>query len=122
MSTNFYLPQTCPCPCEHCTVEDLHIGKRSIGWQFSFRAYPSLLSRHDWEALVAKVGTVMDEYGREFSPVQFWAEVDATREPRSDGSAPLSHFGMRGRQNIPANDPALFLDDQGWDFSEHEFS
>lgn len=47
MSTNFYLPQTCPCPCEHCTVEDLHIGKRSIGWQFSFRAYPNLQSRHD---------------------------------------------------------------------------
>ncbi|GAA1937291.1 hypothetical protein GCM10009689_17270 [Brevibacterium antiquum] len=103
-------------------MDDLHIGKRSVGWQFSFRAYPSIQSRRDWEARVAEVGSVMDEYGQELSPVQFWAAVDATREPRSGGSAPLSHFGMRGKQNIPVNDPNLFLDDQGWDFSEHEFS
>lgn len=121
MSTNFYLPQTCPNPCDHCSVEDLHIGKRSVGWQFGFRAHADIRSRRDWETRVAEVGTVTDEYGQEYTPEQFWDEVDATRDPRPDGSAPLTHYGMRGRQNIPMDDPKNFLDDQGWDFTEHEF-
>lgn len=122
MSTNFYLPQTCPNPCAHCSVEDLHIGKRSVGWQFGFRAYPDIRSRKDWEARVAEVGTVTDEYGQEYTPERFWAEVDATREPWGpNGVTPKSHYGMRGQDNIPLNDPDNFLDDQGWDFTDHEF-
>lgn len=123
MSTNFYLPRACPNPCEHCSVEDLHIGKRSGGWQFHFQAHPGIRSRKDWEARVDEVGTVTDEYGREYTPEQFWAEVDATRKPWGpDGIAPMTHHGMRGKQGIPLNDPANFLDDQGWDFTENEFS
>lgn len=123
MSTNFYLPQTCPNPCKHCSVKDLHIGKHSGGWQFAFQAYPDIRSRKDWEARVAEVGTVTDEYGREYTPEEFWAEVDETRKPWGpDGIAPLTHHGMRGKQGIPLNDPANFLDDQGWDFTENEFS
>lgn len=122
MSTNFHLPQTCPNPCEHCAVEDLHVGKRSVGWQFNFRAHPGIRSRKDWEARVAEVGVVTDEYGHKYSPKQFWAEVDATRRPRPDGSAPLTHYGMRGQQNIPRDNPNDFLDDQGWDFTSNEFS
>lgn len=121
MSTNFYLPQTCPNPCKHCSVEDLHVGKRSVGWEFGFRAYPDIRSRKDWEARVAEVGTVTDEYGQEYTPEQFWAEVDATRAPRPDGSAPLTRDGMRGKQGIPMEDPNRFMDEQGWDFTTREF-
>lgn len=122
MSTNFYLPQTCSNPCTHCSVESLHIGKRSAGWQFHFRAHSDVRSRKDWEALVAEVGTVTDEYGQEYTPERFWAEVDETRKPWGpDGIAPRTRHGMRGQQGIPLEDSRAFRDTQGWDFTEQEF-
>lgn len=122
MSTNYYLPQTCPNPCDHCSVEDLHIGKRSAGWQFHFRAHEGIRSRQAWEDRVAQVGVVTDEYGSEYTPEQFWDEVAATLEPWGpDNLPPRTRHGMRGQQGIRADDPGEFLDDQGWDFSEHEF-
>lgn len=126
MSTNFYLPQTCPNPCEHCSVENLHIGKRSVGWQFNFRAYTTdqhgfqreIRSRRDWEGRIDEVGTVTDEYGHEYTPEQFWAEVDESRKPRRDGTPYLSHYEEFGRDR----DSDCYLDEQGWDFTAHEFS
>lgn len=123
MSTNYYLPQTCPNPCKHCHVEDLHIGKHSGGWQFHFRAYPDLRSRADWEARVAEVGVVRDEYGRELSPDEFWEVVDSSRKPWGPDRTQrvLTHHGMRGKQGIPMDDPKAFVDREGWDFTEREF-
>lgn len=121
MSTNYYLPQKCAEACSHCSVEDLHVGKRSMGWTFGFQALPGIRARKDWEAQIAQVGKVVDEYGVEHSPEEFWAIVDETREA-SDGRAPLVRAKSKGRHGIPIDDdPRSYLDPEGWDFTEHTF-
>lgn len=114
MSTNYYLPQDCSAPCEHCSTDELHIGKKSTGWTFSFRGHPSLgiRSRKDWEQQVSKAGSVRDEYGRTLTPAEFWDVVDSTRASRSNKMPPLSRVG---------NDQGNYADPEGWDFADYEF-
>lgn len=101
MGTNFYWHEDCPEPCEHCAQEPVHVGKRSGGWSFGFRAYKhapfdvehpewgyefrspfgaSIESRADWrEVFTARAGRLVDEYGLEEADPVAW--LDALTPP-----------------------------------------
>ena len=69
MGTNFYYIPLTPDRCEHCgrgdTVERIHIGKKSYGWQFHFHGTETLHSRKHWDAfLAAAPGRIEDEHGK----------------------------------------------------------
>lgn len=122
MSTNYYLPQA--------SGTALHIGKRSMGWTFMFRAQPQARSRAAWERLVAEVGTVTTEDGMTLAPDKFWAVVDATREPHN-GQSPRTIAGGRLDQARYTGDPRAratrlslsdYVDEDGWDFTDADFS
>lgn len=105
MGTNYYVQRSCPEACAHCSLEDRHIGKRSAGWQFTFRAHQGITSRSDWESLIREPAVVVDEYGQKITPEEFWTLVDQTRN---------------GRQHQPGD--ASWVDPDGWDFLDVEFS
>ena len=102
MGTNYYVQNSCPEACAHCSIEDQHVGKRSMGWRFMFRAHQGIASRSEWESLIREPAVVVDEYGQRFTPEEFWALVDQTRTRRpGDGD---------------------WVDPDGWDFLNVEFS
>ena len=123
MSTNFYATEHCPYPCEHCQRPRLHIGKRAAGWEFGFEAHPHreydggpvLESRAQWREYLRRPGVVIeDECGIEYTPDEFDAMVDATRDPWGpDGIEPLTHSDL--------NTFRQFRDPEGWDFWRGEF-
>ena len=131
MGTNFYATEHCLNPCAHCQPPRLHIGKRSAGWTFGFEAHPHwvdaddddlvLETRAQWREYLRRPGVIIeDEYGQEFTPDEFDALVDATREPWGpNGIQPrtrdaLDHWGNR--------DSRHFRDPEGWDFWRGGFS
>ena len=63
MGTNYY-HRTAPCrTCGH--NEEIHIGKSSAGWTFSFHGTDMIRSWTDWKAVLAKGGTIWNEYGKQ---------------------------------------------------------
>ena len=130
MSTNFYAVKRCPNPCAHCQPTQLHIGKRSGGWTFGFEAHPHwvdagpddivLESRSQWREYLRRPNIVIeDEYGIEYTPDEFDAMVDATREPWGpDGIQPRTHSDL---DNWGNRDARQFRDPEGWDFWRGDF-
>ena len=120
MGTNYYAVLN---KCASCKRhEQLHIGKRSGGWMFSFRGHtdsqPVLRSSEDWR-LFLQDKTVMNEYGEELSPAEFWQIVTATKDSWA-GKPPLNHFDYCNQRGYPTLDQ--WKDPEGWSFSETEFS
>ena len=130
MGTNFYATEHCLNPCAHCQRPRLHIGKRSGGWTFGFEAHPHwvdaddddlvLETRAQWREYLRRPGVIIDdEYGREFTPDEFDALVDRTREPWGPNRIqprtrnPLD-WGIRDNRH--------FRDPEGWDFWRGDFS
>ena len=66
MGCNYYWIEN---KCECCGRQDeLHIGKSSAGWQFTFRGYEyeNIHSYKDWvNRLTNTEGQIVDEYGHE---------------------------------------------------------
>lgn len=60
----------------------IHIGKRSMGWQFLFSRtledYCALTRNGITEWL--KTGQIVDEYGEKYSSEDFWKEVEACKD------------------------------------------
>ncbi len=109
MGTNYYVQFK---TCEHChhVPTDLHIGKSSAGWTFSFHAIPDL-GLTSWEAwryfLVDE--NIVDEYGRHCYLIDFVSMVERkTTEARS-----------HAKEYQSDND---YLDPEGHSFSDVEFS
>ena len=112
MSTNFYATATCDHPCAHCQPEGLHIGKRSAGWTFCFEAHYDLglTTRKAWQAYLRKPGVaITDEYGQRYTPDEFDALVDRTREPWGPNR-------IEPRRRQPLGDERRHRDPEGWDF------
>lgn len=92
-----------------------HIGKRSGGWEFSFRGYdgrggePKIRSWADWKFHLLKEGKIFDEYGTEHGPAQFIAMVEKTKGEKN-------HYVYSGF--VGPND---WQDQDGWSFSATEF-
>ena len=120
MSTNYYVrtEPSCGGKCEqHCHGEDIHLGKSSAGWAFTFRAYPhpdysngvvtwNVTDYETWLELLS-LGTVFDEYGREVSPADLLAEIKSKRD---------------GHHHVPQPVNGVFRDADGNDFIDREFS
>lgn len=122
MGTNYYLPKACPNPCDHCSEEGLHIGKRSAGWTFGFQAYPdeSLMSWEAWKERIRTAGKVVDEYGDEFTPEEFESLVLETLDPW--GPRRLTPRHRDALTTHSGYDDRRFYDAEGWDFWIGDFS
>ncbi len=109
MGCNYYVQFK---TCEHCnnTPDDLHIGKSSMGWTFSFHAIPGLglTSWKAWKKYLVKK-SIVDEYGRHCYLIDFVSMVERkTTEAHSHAKECRSD-----------ND---YLDPEGHSFSNGEFS
>jgi hypothetical protein len=80
MGTNYYLrPKgACATQCSNWP----HLGKSSVGWDFSFRAYPDadppVTGFASWKRQLEQ-GEVYDEYGRLQDTTEFLAFVESKR-------------------------------------------
>lgn len=94
MGTNFFLTVNA---CGHCGRDDrLHVGRRSPGWSFGFRAYPHdpddgvwsplgfpVRSRADWRKVFELPGArLTDEYGDSVPDPVGW--LDGLEAPSAD--------------------------------------
>lgn len=111
MGTNYYLRNG---------EEELHIGKKSYGWEFSFQAYPRLgiFSVTDWKNAFDNVeAQIVNEYNEVFS-VEEMCEI-------IDSACPGSNFSDE-RLNLNHCDEAegyqCYKDPYGYSFSLGDFS
>ncbi len=120
VGTNYYTAENY---CDHCQQykEDLHIGKSSYRWCFSFRGYRrmNLTSWQQWKAYL-KDKIIMDERGEKVSYESF---VDLIEEYKSP-SSPHSKFqhNVEGRKHGWFNPKYDWDDEDGYPFSAREFS
>ncbi len=107
MGTNFYA-HTNACTC--CGRSDIvHLGKRSAGWTFSFRASNTVRNFDDWCSLVRSASRIEDEYGSEV-PAEEMIEEAAT-------------WGVGiGKRHADSYHDGNWIDARGHSFSDHEFS
>ncbi len=110
MGTNYYVEQQ---KCETCGHQpnDIHLGKSSGGWQFSFQYnggqyYKNIKEMKAW----LKDKTITDEYGAKVTPKQFWDLVKRKQVPENSNHAEL--YPEAGREMV--------ID--GYSFSDVEFS
>lgn len=116
MGTNYYLRFPEPPKCPHCGRHDaarqLHIGKQSAGWRFSFHGIleEGLNCKAAWESYIedsVKIGAkIVDESEKELTPDEFWKKIRPL-----DGK---SHALMYPDGN--------WVDQVGCSFSDGEFS
>ena len=122
MGTNFY--QRFSVNEETGEYFERHIGKRSGGWEFSFRGYngrggsPKIRSWADWKFHLLKEGKIFDEYGTEHDPPQFIAMVEKTRGEKNhhdycEDSGNTHMYNNWSEEN--------WKDQDGWSFSLTEF-
>lgn len=97
MSTNFYLhrdPQNCGECGKPGREAEIHIGKRSMGWVFTWQGFDVAESpsgnplydagtwRAELESAIATDGVIKDENGIEYTVDEFFAEVESLRGRR----------------------------------------
>jgi hypothetical protein len=97
MGTNYYVHTgpSCGGKCEqHCRGEEIHLGKSSVGWAFTFRAYPpgehaagmppfAVVDYASWERLLW-LGEIRSEYGAPILREELIALVNGKRGQRND--------------------------------------
>jgi hypothetical protein len=137
MGTNFYHKYTIG-PLAFLGIgltEKRHIGKRSGGWEFSFRGYKDRTEYRDggmnkktvkgitswkqWKKIL-KRGKIFDEYGTQWNYSEFVEKVEMSRAPGFQ-----NHYNYTieaGHQHMYNNFHAEnWKDDDGWSFSSTEF-
>ncbi len=117
MGTNYYWRNETN-KCEHCNrsdLEEIHIGKSSVGWTFSFHATEEIRSWKDWQEKIASGGYISDEYGRRKAPEEFRQIV----ENHPNG---LKNFTEYSEVYFPEDSERLWKDEDGHSFSLGEFS
>ncbi len=83
MGTNYYMRyKSKTCECCNRTDEEVHIGKSSYGWTFSFRGYrercnnPIIKSVKDWAEILEDEDTlIVNEYQETVSKDEFWKMI-----------------------------------------------
>lgn len=114
MGTNYYTLNNF---CKECGRGDqIHLGKSSVGWQFSFQYnggqyYKSVPEMKKW----LKGRVIKDEYGDIISNKAFWGMVEAKQTAENMNHAEYMHRDYPGRQ------VDNFIID-GYSFSDCEFS
>lgn len=111
MGTNYYV-KTTKCNCCGHTPEQLHIGKSSAGWQFSFHSTKDIRSYKQWLEYL-KDEVIEDEYGDVVSLEVFKELVKA----KSFEDRNHAEYMMADEDG-----DCDFLDDEGHSFTESDFS
>lgn len=118
MGTNYYaIEKHCP----NCNRRDLvHIGKKSVGWQFFFRGYPDTRTVEQWRMRLADASGIEDEYGRPIAVDDFWKMVEASKGLKDHITHCLeSGYSESTRLALARGDE---WHDAGFSFSIGEFS
>lgn len=134
MGTNYYLRYNI---CENCErYSELHIGKKSGGWEFSFHGYRDwvsiedgsfspIMSFQDWIKLLPS-GRIFDEYGTEITLEVFTAMVLKSKGQMNHYDYCISE-DYRSKTRLSQECQDLMMKDQwkdsdGWSFSDADFS
>jgi hypothetical protein len=120
MGTNYY---TVNKYCDHCNQyeKDLHIGKSSYGWCFSFQGYKymNLVSWKQWKEYL-KDKTIVDEYGDKKIYDDIVEMIETYKSPSAQHSK--YHHNKEGKKQGWFNDEYDWDDEDGYPFSSREFS
>lgn len=127
MGTNYYVKHKN----RKVRQEDLHIGKRSYGWEFNFQAIeeddyyniPKISTKKQWfEYLINHKDEIFNEYDENISFREF-IEIVETASPgtiRKDGHKLLNHYDECIRKDGYCNHS--YKDEDGYNMSTVEFS
>ncbi len=131
MGTNFYHRINI---CSECRrYDERHIGKSSVGWQFSFKGWkdsegrPAIKSWQDWKYILKtfKDGQIFDEYGKEWSYDDFIAKVENTKGKQNHydylRDAPQYDYLRDAPQYGSSYLQDSWKDTEGWDFTWEGF-
>lgn len=114
MGTNYYVRNKKCETCEHTPV-DIHLGKSSMGWVFTFQLnggtyYKNVKEMREW----TKGKHIVDEYERTVSYEDFWRMVEEKqKDPKN-----LNHAAEMRKQGRLGSD---FIID-GYSFTDCDFS
>jgi hypothetical protein len=94
----------------------LHIGKDSMGWTFSFQGYEDkgIRSYKDWLKILP-TGKIFDEYGEQMSLEDFKKMIEAKRKEEKNHT-------VYCRVHHPEHGKDCWLDDEKNSFCPSEFS
>jgi hypothetical protein len=115
MSTNYYLRPhgACPAQCSNW----IHLGSSSLGWAFTFRAYPK---RAAWDDDPASPILVVTDYASWLAQLKLGEIYDEYGKPvTADDLVALIVHKRGGRKDLSRSD---YLDDGGNHFVPEEFS
>jgi hypothetical protein len=123
MGMNYYLVTSkCQCCNQHEYETDLvHIGKKSLGWQFSFHGpvyrYPKLRSWEGWKAFLA-IHQIVDENNKAIAFEDFVLLVEGSKDGKNHfDECSVSFVDWENRVGKGID----WKDDDGWSFSSGEF-
>ena len=120
MGTNYY---TASNYCDHCKQykEDLHIGKDSYGWCFSFQGYKHirLTSWKEWKEYL-KEQIIVNEYGEIVKYEDFVSLIENIKHPKSEGSK--YHHNDEGKKKGWFHPEYDWDDEEGFPFCSRWFS
>lgn len=110
MGTNYYTKSDV---CEHCGRgdKDFHLGKSSMGWQFSFQYnggehYKNVEEMKEW----LRDKEIYDEYDRPVTHEDFWAMVDMKQmNPDNKNHYEECKAAYGGREHILLVDGYTFI-------------
>ena len=124
MGTNYYYHINI---CQHCNRSDVfHVGKKSMGWSFHFRAHrdnidgiPKILTSADWSRMFkTTAGILVDESEAVIdNPLEFLAKLD---RPTPEQQAWEDSPDQRGGYSLDPN--REWRDIDGFYFYDGEFS
>jgi hypothetical protein len=131
---NYYLR---PKPCDKCGHAEFkkHIGKSSSGWEFYFQGYPdeSIVSYVDWiREFSSPEKEIINEIGQvikfcDFNDMVCIRELDLLNMFNVTKGVPLTpkekeYCASRHNQYGMSSDSRAWKDDQGFAFTETDFS
>ncbi len=127
MGTNYYLLQNL---CSHCkrTDPEIHVGKKSWGWQFSFSSFEDIKSWQQWKEKLLSLKEdekFMDEYDREVDVLQFIKMVeDSIKDTKNLNHLDYCLSEYRHRSGIlkEIDEKISWKDEEGYYFTTREFS
>lgn len=117
MGTNYYVDTAPSCggKCtQHCRGEEIHLGKSSAGWAFTFRGYPEAPAQTggpacvtwpvddyaSWHRLLS-LGEILDEYGKPWTAEDLLVKIEGKRGGRHHGPGSLAFQDGDGNDFIP---------------------
>jgi len=119
MGTNYYVRKN-HCECCGRSDREMHIGKSSYGWAFTFQGYTwnHLTSWKQWKEFL-KNKVIIDEYGEVMPYDEFVQMLETYKAPghvrESDGHVNLVHNDLYKSDRD-------WTDEDGYSFTTTEFS